>query len=120
MTTISILPEPRSPTETTFRAVAGRHHSVGKTPGEALDALASQLSTEESGTLLVVQQMRPDRFFTGDQQQRLAKLMDHWRTARDLGNAFPAEDQAELESLIAEELEGSTQRAAALLGELRP
>jgi len=120
MTTISIIPEPLSATETEYRATAGERHSVGKTPGAALDALSSQLSDQESGTLLVVQQMRPDRFFDADQQKRLAELMNGWRTARDSGAIFPAKEQAELELLIDTELEASTQRALALLNDKRP
>ena len=45
-----------------------------------MDALAAQLDQSEAGTLIVVQQMRPDRFFTADQQQRLDELMVRWRT----------------------------------------
>jgi hypothetical protein len=62
----------------------------------------------------MVQYAQPDRFFTAAQQQRLAELMERWRNARDGGNAFPAEEQAELDALIEAELAGSAQRAAAL------
>lgn len=37
-----------------------------------------EMNDRESGTLLVVQQMRPDRFFTEEQQCRLADLMARW------------------------------------------
>ena len=120
MTTISIVPEPLSGTETKYRAVAGQRQSVGKTPGEALDAITAQLDHQESGTLLVVQQMRPDRFFNETQQKRLAELMGRWRHARDRGTALLPEEQVELDQLTAAELEGATQRASALLSELRP
>jgi hypothetical protein len=120
VTTISILPEPRTATETEYRAVAGGRQSVGKTPGQALDALTEQLGDRESGTLLVVQHMRPDRFFTAEQQKRLAELMTAWREARDRGAALPPGEQAELEALIDAELEASTRRAAAMVGNLRP
>ncbi len=120
MTTISIVPEPQSVTVPVFRAISGRHQSIGKTPGEALDALTSQLSDEESGTLLVVQHMRPDRFFDAQQQNRLAQLMSDWRYARDRGTHYPADQQVELEQLIEAELEASTRRADALLREMQP
>ena len=120
MTTISIVPETRSPTGSTFRAIAGTHQSTGRTPGEALDAIASQLDDRDSGTLLVVQHMRPDRFFNEDQHRRLADLMARWRAARDSGATFPENEQQALERLIDEELDGSAQRAAAMLGGLRP
>jgi hypothetical protein len=53
MTRITILPEEDASEETTYRAVAGRKESVGRTAGEALDALTSQLVYEESGTLVI-------------------------------------------------------------------
>jgi hypothetical protein len=49
MTTITILPEKTD----RYRAVAGDKESTGRTAGEALDALTSQLSEIESGTLIV-------------------------------------------------------------------
>lgn len=100
MTTISIMPESTTAGDRTYRAVAGRLQSVGKTPGEALDALTSQLSETESGTLVVVQNQRPDQFFTVQQQQRLAELTRRWRAARDAGAALPSEEQAELDALV--------------------
>ena len=64
MTTIAIVPDTLNGRPTTFRAVAGRRQSVGRTPGEALDALTAQLTAEEAGTLLVVQHLQADAFFT--------------------------------------------------------
>src|SRR5438128_2393206 len=61
MTTIAILPE--GPGQS-YRAVAGNKQSVGKTAGEALDALTAQLDEGQRGTMIVVQQFRPDQFFT--------------------------------------------------------
>lgn len=58
MTTITILPEKAGLEETTYRAVAGRKESVGKTAGEALDGLTSQLAAEDSGTLVIVLRAR--------------------------------------------------------------
>lgn len=114
MTAITIVPESELIRTGGFRATAGMRHSSGNTPGEALDALSAQLSEEESGTLLVVQSMKPDRFFTVVQQQRLKELFDRWRVARDSGMPFPVEDQAELEALTMTELKASGLRAKAL------
>ena len=115
MTTIAILPEsPGSPT-TTYRAVAGNKQSVGKSTGQALDALTAQLSDAESGTLVVVQSLRPDHFFTAAQQQRLEELMARWRSARDSNTPFPALEQAELEALVETELAAAVERTKALL-----
>lgn len=64
--------------------------------------------------------MRPDHFFTTEQQQRLQQLMARWRAARDAGSALPPEEQAELQALVEAEVRAATERAAALLRELAP
>jgi len=65
-------------------------------------------------TLIIVQQLRPDCFFTAAQQQRLEALMARWRAARDQGATLPVDEQTELEALIAAELQASAARAATL------
>jgi len=61
VTSIPILPEnPGSPTSG-YRAVAGDKQSVGKSAGQALDALTAQLSEAESGTLVVVQNLQGEK-----------------------------------------------------------
>jgi hypothetical protein len=119
MTTITIIPESAGPPPR-YRAIAGKTEAVGKTAGEALDALASQLDEASAGTLLVVQCRRPDEFFTAAQQERLQELMTRWRAARDAGAALPAEEQAELDGLVDAELRASAARAAALRRQLGP
>ena len=118
MTTVAIMPDYPGEEGTPYRAVAGTAQSVGRTAGEALDALTAQLGKEASGTLVVVQNLRPDRFFTADQQERMAELMARWRAVRDAGATLPAHDQAELEGLIQTEVEAASQRAKELLGQL--
>jgi hypothetical protein len=56
-----------------------------------------------------------DEFFSTAQIHRLTELMTKWRSARDSGTPFPPDEQAELDSLIAEELKAATARSAALL-----
>jgi hypothetical protein len=114
MTTICIVPERRPDGVTTFHATARDQHSAGRSPGEALDALNEQLTAEESGTLVIVQQGQPDRFFTRRQQERLAELMSQWRSARDSGTSLPAALLQELESLVDAELQAAGDRAAAI------
>jgi hypothetical protein len=114
MTTIAIMPETPGSQNTTYRAVAGHKQAVGRTVGEALDALARQLDDAEGGTLIVVQQRRPDQFFTAPQQERLQDLMTRWRTARDGNTELSPEEQAELDALINEEVRAAGARAAAL------
>jgi hypothetical protein len=93
---------------------------VGRTAGEALDALTPQLDESQAGTLVVVQQLRPDRFFTLQQQQRLEQLMSHWRQARDAGQSLPSPEQAELDALVEAELRAAAERAAAMVRGLSP
>ena len=64
MITIAIIPERPGSAATSYRAVAGKVQSVGPTAGQALDALTAQLDEAEAGTLVVIQNLRPDRYFT--------------------------------------------------------
>jgi hypothetical protein len=66
-----------------YQAVAGKRQGNGNTPGEALDAIASQLGDSEASTLVVLQNNLPDPFFSETQRTRLALLMLKWRAARD-------------------------------------
>ncbi|MGH9944557.1 MAG: hypothetical protein ACRD9R_19590 [Pyrinomonadaceae bacterium] len=109
--TITILPERTD----TYRAVTGDKESTGRTAGEALDALASQLTEDESGTLIIVQNRKADRFFNATQQARLTEL----RQLRQAG-ALSTEEERELENLVEAELHGARQRAEALLHALKP
>jgi len=120
MTTIAILPENPGSQTTGYRAVAGNRQAVGKTAGEALDALSSQLDQAESSTLVVVQQLRPDRFFTAAQQERLQELMARWRQAGAGQTALPPAEQAELDALVEAEWRGATERAMAMMRGLAP
>jgi len=118
MPTISVIPENNPAGEIIWRAVSAEKEAVGKTVGEAIDAITPLIESEESSSLIVVQRMRPDKFFTAEQQKRLSDLMAKWRAARDAGNKLLSEDQAELEALIDAQLEGSVQRTKALFEEL--
>ncbi|MEK6410249.1 MAG: hypothetical protein AABN34_25265 [Acidobacteriota bacterium] len=116
--TITILPEIVGKDGITYRAIAGARQSEGRTAGEALDALTNQLSESETNTLVIVQSLRPDRFFTTQQQERLGELMAQWRAARDENCAMSSDEQSELEELIDAELKAATSRAAFALSEL--
>src|SRR4051812_17221803 len=118
MTRVAIVPEETESGQVSYRAIAGRKQSVGKTAGEALDALTSSLGNEEAGTLVVVQHQRPDQYFTAEQQKRMNELMVRWRAARDAGGALAATEQAELDALVAAEVRAANDRAAAMLREL--
>ena|SRR5438270_661949 len=118
MTKVAILPEPSARGDIVYRAVAGARQAVAKTVGAALDALTAQLSPEESGTLVVVQNHRPDQFFTAEQLRRLEELMQRWRAARDAGQSLSSSDQAELNALVDAEVQAAGQRTAAALADL--
>jgi hypothetical protein len=114
MTTVAILPISDSSGEKSYRAIAGDKQSVGKTAGQALDALAAQLNETEFSTLLVIQTFRPDSFFSAEQQERLAELMNLWRLARDQGQSLPPVQQTELDALVEAELRAAATRTATL------
>lgn len=115
MTTVAILPISDVNGEKSYRAIAGDKYSVGKTAGQALDALTAQLGGIEFSTLLVIQSFRPDPFFSAEQQERLSELMTLWRSARDRGQELPPEQQAELDRLVEMELRAATARTTALM-----
>lgn len=119
MTKVAILPVPTEGGGISYRALAEDKQSQGKTAGEALDALTLKLSNDKAGTLIIVQSQRPDVFFDAAQQQRMAELMKHWRSARDRGETLPDEEQAELEALVEAELRASAYRTDALANDLQ-
>ena len=117
--TVTILPVPGEEGQLSFHAVSGGKSSLGRTRGEALDAISAQLADEQDGTLVVVQSFKPDRCFSAEQQRRLAELLECRSMAVQQGRALPDSEQAELEALIETEVRAAGQRAAALADELR-
>jgi hypothetical protein len=115
MTTVAILPISDASGEKSYRAIAGDKYSIGKTAGQALDALTIQLGETEFSALLVIQSFRPDSFFSAEQQEKLSELMNLWRLARDQGQELPLKQQAELDRLVEAELRAATARTAALM-----
>jgi hypothetical protein len=119
MMKVAILPEPTGMGNFAYRAIAGEQQCVGKTAGEALDALTALLPrSEERGMLVIVQNLRPDCFFTAEQQERLGELMARWRAARDASISLSADEQAELDALVDAEMRAATERSTALIKEL--
>jgi len=113
MTTVAIVPIVDARGEKAYRAVAGNKRSMGKTAGQALDALTAQLEPPEVGGLLFIQGFQPDAWFTATQQERLAELMREWRAARDRGEVLPPDRQAELDRLVEAELVAAQRRTMA-------
>jgi hypothetical protein len=91
---------------------------MGRTAGKAFDALASQLPKEEGNASMIVRNLGPDQFFTGEQRKRVEQLMTEWRSARDAGGSLPSNERSELEQLIDAELRAATERAAEVGREL--
>jgi gas vesicle protein len=119
MTNVVILLEAADASETRYLAVGANRHSVGPTPGQALDALTAQLSEAEKRTLVVIRDRSPDEFFTSAQCQRLQELMRCCRAARDGQASCPSVDeQAELDALVQAEVQAAGARAAALSDQL--
>jgi hypothetical protein len=115
MTTVAILPVVNPTGEKSYRAVAGDKQSMGKTAGQALDALATELNQPDFSGLLFISNFAPDAFFNQDQQDHLASLMSAWRQARDEGRELPPDQQAELDQLVEAELEAAALRTRLLI-----
>jgi hypothetical protein len=118
MATITVLPDDPRTAAPPYRAVAGDKQAVGSTVGQALDGLRAKLDGPQETTLVIVQPMTPDTFFTAEQRNRLAALMDLWRAARDAGSTLPTDEQAELDALVETEVRAATERAAVLVRSL--
>ena len=110
MNTVAILPIWNASGEKSYRAISGNKQSVGKTAGQALDALTIQLGKVEFRGLLIIDNFHDDQFFTREQQQRLSELMNMWRIARDQEQELPPEIQTELDNLVNLELNAATAR----------
>jgi hypothetical protein len=112
VTAVTILHDTRSGEEETYWAIAPNQkvQTVGRTAGEALDALNARLSDADTGTLIVVQRQQPDSYFSEVQIRRLQELMDLSNSPQGV----TIEEEAERDALIEAEFLASAQRTAAL------
>ncbi|MBX2997822.1 MAG: hypothetical protein KF893_04880 [Caldilineaceae bacterium] len=110
MTTIQLLQERSPQGRLQYRAVYRQHHAEGTTLGAALDALEDALPAD-SGTVVILQKFKADRFFGEEQQARLAELMVRLEASRAHGHDLAPEEMAELEELVEQELRATTRRA---------
>jgi hypothetical protein len=113
VTKVAVYHESADPKSMPYRAVSGRNQAMGRTAGEALDALASQLPQEDADPLVIVRNMSPDRFFSAEQRRRLEELMALRHEAIAGNSPLTAEEEAELEQLVDAEV-----RATALFHDL--
>jgi hypothetical protein len=118
MTRVTVLKDGADDQAATYRAVGGHAQAMGRTAGEAVDALAAQLPEDQAATLLIVRDLRPDHFFPAERRRRLDELMVRWRAGRDSGTTLPAEERDELERLVEEEVQAAADRAAEAWREL--
>lgn len=86
-----------------FRAVSEGKEAVGRTMGEALDALMTNWGEEVRETAVLIQRFGPDAFFSQEQQDRKEELLARRETLT------PQEHQ-ELESLVFAELDATVAR----------
>ena len=91
-----------------FRAVAGNRQSVGRTMGEALDALTAEWGDDIQETSVLIQRFQPDAYFTTAQYDRMQELLAR-RTM------LTAAERAELETLIDAELDATVARTESLM-----
>ena len=118
MTKVAVYRESVSQESMPFRAVSGRNQAMGRTAGEALDALAAQLPQEDADNLVIIRNMRPDRFFGAEQRRRLEELMVLRCEAIAANSHLTAQQEAELEQLVDDEVRAATCRATALFDDL--
>jgi hypothetical protein len=68
MTTVAILPISNINGEKSYRAIAGDKQSTGKTAGQALDSLITQLGEADFFGMLIIQICQPDSNFLKELQ----------------------------------------------------
>lgn len=96
-----------------FRAIAGNRQSVGRTMGEALDALTADWGDDIQETAVLIQRFQPDAYFTAAQYGRMQELLARRTT-------LTAEERAELETLIDAELDATVARTESLMRPRQP
>jgi hypothetical protein len=105
---VAIRADDKKPGEQRFRAIAGKRQSVGRTMGEALDALAEPSGDEIEEATVLIQRFLPDAYFTKAQHLRMQDLL-----ARRC--MLTEEERAEMESLVDAELDATFARTDPLV-----
>src|SRR5712691_10585820 len=113
MTSIAMRTENSQAGAPLFRAIAGNCQSVGRTMGEALDALTADWGDDIQETAVFIQRLQPDAYFTAVQCCRMQELLAHRAT-------LTAEERAELEILIDAELVATVVRTENLIRPRQP
>ena len=113
MTSIAMRTENSQAGAPRFRAVAGNRQSVGRTMGEALDALTADWDDDIQETAVFIQRLQPDAYFTAAQYHRMQELLTRRAT-------LTAQERVELETLIDAELDATVARTESLLRPRQP
>ena len=113
MTGVVIRTEESEPGKPRFRAIAGDRQSVGRTMGEALDALTADWGNDIQETAVLIQRFHPDSYFTAAQYDRMQELLAHRAS-------LTAEERVEIEALIDAELEATVARTDRLVRPPQP
>lgn len=113
MTSIAIRTENSKAGLPRFRAVAGNRQAIGKTMGEALDALTADWRDNIRETVVLIQRFEPDAYFTAAQYHRMQELLARRTT-------LTAEERRELETLIDVELDATIARTEGLMRSRQP
>jgi hypothetical protein len=107
MTPITIQSDERPAEGPRYRAISGKRQTMGRTAGEALDALNEQSDSESGPSMVIVQQIAADSYFSEAQYQRMEELM-----ARR--NGLTPGELSELEELARQELVAAAERTKAI------
>ena len=113
MTSIAIRTENSQVGTPRFRAIAGNRQAVGRTMGEALDALMADWGDDIQETAVFIQRFEPDAYFTAAQYHRMQELLARRAT-------LTAEERGELEALIDAELDATIARTEGLMRPRQP
>lgn len=103
MTAIAIRTDQKETGERRFRAIAGNRQSLGRTMGEALDALTAEWGDNVQETVVLIQRFQPDQYFTQAQYDRMQVLFARRPT-------LTSEERTELEALIDTEVDATITR----------
>jgi len=113
MTSIAIRTEDSNADTPRFRAVAGNRQAVGRTMGEALDALTADWGDDIQETAVFIQRFEPDAYFTAAQYHRMQELLVCRAT-------LTTDERGELEALIDAELDATIARTEGLMHPRQP
>jgi hypothetical protein len=113
MPSVTIRENQANKSKVEFQATSGNHFAVGRTMGEALDALLQDWEGEAKPTAILIQRFLPDAFFTKAQGDRMQDLM----ARRD---SLTAAERTEFEALIDAELDATILRTDHLMSAKQP